>query len=171
MKRQSRKADPERLRELFIYYPEAGALKWRIQNSCRIRPGDEAGYLDVNEYVVVGVDGDHLFAHKICWAIYYGEWPDFPVAFKDGDRHNLAIDNLEKLEERFIRQRGTNIHKQPRLSSTGYRGVQERRKSGRYFARINGKYLGTFSTAAEAARAYDREAVKVFGPSAILNNP
>lgn len=58
-------------------------------------------------------------------------------------------------------------------SRTGYRGVDQL-PSGRYRAAIcqNGRKvgLGTFDTAEEAAEAYDRKAVDVFGEFAMLNS-
>ena len=64
--------------------------------------------------------------------------------------------------------------KQYKVSSTGFRGVQETR-SGRYAAmiRINGKNtsLGTFDTDKQAARAYDQAVLKYNHSTTKLNFP
>lgn len=56
-----------------------------------------------------------------------------------------------------------------------YRGVVRIRKTGKFGARIKANrkhvWLGTFITAIEAAKAYDREAFRVLGRKATLNFP
>ena len=56
-------------------------------------------------------------------------------------------------------------------TATGFRGVV--RKRGKFQAQIGARatreYLGTYVTAEEAARVYDREAVRRFGARAAVN--
>ncbi|EJR71449.1 hypothetical protein IK7_06221 [Bacillus cereus VD156] len=65
-------------------------------------------------------------------------------------------------------------HKQPRRKNKiGFRGVSKSNK--KYTARIIFKrqhiYLGVFGTSEEAARAYDKKAIELFGDKAVLNFP
>ena len=59
----------------------------------------------------------------------------------------------------------------PFATATGYRGVV--RKRGKFQAQIGSRktreYLGTYTTAEEAACVYDREAIKRFGNRAAVN--
>lgn len=60
-------------------------------------------------------------------------------------------------------------------SKTGYRGVSWHKKAGKWRAYIfqGGKqiHLGMFVEKVDAAKAYDREAIRVFGEFAVLNFP
>jgi hypothetical protein len=68
-----------------------------------------------------------------------------------------------------------NRRKCTRRCTSKYKGVSRNRKTGQCIARIGYKgehiHLGTFETDLEAARAYDRAAVKFHGKYARLNFP
>lgn len=91
------------------------------------------------------------------------------VDHKDGNGLNNVRDNLR------ICSTSQNSHNTRMASNntSGYKGVSWNKGNKKFQAHIavNGKkiYIGQFSTAVDAARAYDREAVKLHGEYANIN--
>lgn len=144
----------ERLRELFSYDPHAGRLTWKTSTSHRIRIGDEAGAVAANGRLYVGVDGYRVLAHRIVWAITYGEWPEGNVAPENGDYLDLCLSNL-KLQTAAETARKGGLRKG---NKSGSRGVTWDAARGKWLATITRdyklKHLGRFSTKEEAAAAF-----------------
>jgi hypothetical protein len=90
---------------------------------------------------------------------------------KDGDglnnRRNNLLDSTHSLRSQRARLSRNN--------TSGYRGVSYRQDRDKFTPAIRVNYktlhLGFYSTAEEAARAYDTAALKHFGPFARLNFP
>lgn len=53
--------------------------------------------------------------------------------------------------------------------ANGFKGVGRRKPGGKWCAKINKKYIGSYATPEEAARAYDHAARKLFGEFAYCN--
>jgi len=94
----------------------------------------------------------------------------------DHINHNTLDNRKQNLRicDRFGNSRNTKIS---RYSPYGYKGVNKYHKGGRFYAqlnrRINGKIkkwkLGLYDKAEDAARAYDKAALFVFGEFAYTN--
>ena len=87
-------ANIERVKQLLFYDPESGLFTWKTRPGSRVRPGDIAGHVNENGYVSIGLDGSQLAAHRLAWAVTYGEWPVKPVKHRDGNMTNNSIGNL-----------------------------------------------------------------------------
>lgn len=135
-----------------------GGLSWRSQR---------ANQRAERYYVYAHAAGRKIYLHRAIMNASAG----VTVDHRDGDGLNNCRENLR------IATRAQNNANRASTSSTGYRGVW-RTRCGMFQASISERsgsnkcaYLGTFSTADAAARAYDAAAVERFGDFARLNFP
>src|SRR6266700_4134664 len=82
-----------RLRELLSYDPGTGILCWRISKGKR-KAGAVAECKSKDGYIAIG--HDRWAAHRIAWAIYYGEWPRQEIDHRDLNKSNNSIINLRE---------------------------------------------------------------------------
>lgn len=88
------------------------------------------------------------------------------IDHKDGDGLNNQRGNL-RVATRSMNMGNTKIRSD---SEQPYKGIYQL-PSGRWAARIRGRYLGTHKTSEVAALAYDMAALATFGQFARLNFP
>jgi hypothetical protein len=158
----------EFLASLFDYKSETGELRWKVKNSNRAPIGSKAGSVDGRGYVIVGVCGVRMKAHRVAWAIYHGEYPPdhMQIDHINGVRTDNRIQNL-----RLCNNMQNQINSK-RRNRTGFRGVCLM-PDGNYLAYITvckqRKCLGRFATPEAAAAARDSEAIRHHGEFAMLN--
>lgn len=142
------------LRNRLSYCQDTGKLFWKIGHR-RKRPGDEAGYLHPNGYVVVGLNGSMHGAHRIAFAIHYGKWPDLHIDHINGNRSDNRIKNLREASQSVNSQNRREVRKGKPLS---YLGVRKNQGSKTFSASINingkDKWLGSYKTPELAHKAY-----------------
>ena len=89
------------------------------------------------------------------------------VVHLDGNPRNCVRTNL------LVQDRGVYGRSRPGHSSSGFKGVSPYRGKWQATIRVDGKlrWLGTYETAEDAARAYDDAVLKYRGRSGVLNFP
>lgn len=146
----------ERAAEVLRYDPIEGRLFWLERpgnnNFNSKHAGKEAFTAFTNGYKQGTIDGKQYRAHRICWLLYYGKWPDKDLDHRDRDGCNNRIDNLRESSHAMnCRNRGVRSD-----NSSGYPGVG-RNKVGGWFAAItkdgSTHYLGQFDDFESAKQA------------------
>ena len=151
----------EYLHKRLRYEPETGKLFWRdcdeMSKSWRTRWAGNEAFTCANScgYRQGRIDGVSFTAHRVMWAIHYGEWPSDQIDHINGVRTDNSISNL-----RVVTNQENGRNKSMRSDNTsGVCGVCWHKGVGKWQARImidgRSKHLGFFITfdAAVAARA------------------
>jgi hypothetical protein len=110
-------------------------------------------------YRVGNVGGNMLKAHRVIWAMYYGEWPNGEIDHINGNPQDNRISNLRlckngENQRNMAKWRGKDLPI----------GVSKHREKFRAYIRPNKKqiHLGLFDTP-EAASAAVKQAHKKYG--------
>jgi hypothetical protein len=156
LKQPRRRPTVEEVRAALVYDKETGILRWG-------EGGAEAGRLNEDGYVRIGMHWRQYPAHVLAVVIIKGYWPKNTVDHKNNVRSDNRWDNLREATQS---QNVANSRLSSRNTS-GFKGVSYVRQSGRWAAYIKVKgvarRIGEFDTPEEAHEAYKREAVAVWG--------
>lgn len=139
---------------LFTY--EDGKLLWNVPGPKR-NIGQPAGHTDHKGYTRIMVAGKMYLAHRIIWLIHNKEWPKYTLDHINGDTRNNRIENLRDVSH-SANMRSAIAKKD---NKTHCRGISfnPRQTNNPYSLRLQGKYLGSFSSIEAAQKAkedYDK---------------
>ena len=156
------KFSPEDMKDAFCYDPETGLVTHRTQPARGpSKAGDVAGCVEHPGRIRVRYKGHRILAHRIAWAIYYGEWPRDLLDHANGNGLDNRIANLrEATHSQNMRNRKTHKH-----SKTGVRGVAFEDGSFRASITTDGKRarLGFFQSIEAASAAYMTASESIHG--------
>lgn len=146
------KCPPSKLAEFFDYDPLSGEFSWAVAGVGRGRGplGGLAGTTNQRGYVVITLDGLHLLAHRVAWAITTGNWPKHQIDHIDMCRSNNRLANLREATNR-------SNHANRSDNNSGTVGVMFEKGRGKWKAYIRVGYtmhnIGRFATQEEAVLA------------------
>jgi hypothetical protein len=144
------------LLENLHYDPETGIFEWKSSGRGRKR---RAGNLAPSGYRSIRINSVSYYEHRLAWLAVYGELPPSGIDHINGNPQDNRIANLRLASQR---QNMANARGH-RDSLSGLKGAHYHRKRGKWFSRVDGKFLGYFSTPQEAHAAYCAAAQLHFG--------
>lgn len=157
---------------LLAYDAETGVFTHRLRKPNGIKPGDRAGTLHSEGYIVISVKGKRLKAHRLAWLLMTGKWPTGEIDHKNGKRADNRFSNLRDVSPTINQQNRQGL---ARNNTSGFRGVTKTgTKLKPWRAQIKNPggsvtYLGCFETR-ELASAAHEEAKKLMHPGAVQIN-
>ena len=159
---------PENIKD-FLYVDESSPslLRWKVNRGNQTQKGKVAGTLRPDGRWRVCLYKNLYYTYRIYVYLTTGANIDgLLIDHKNNDASCNTADNL-----RLATRSQNNANRKPRSK---YKGVSLHRKTGLWRARISVNAKETVSyhkTAEQAARAYDRLAIKAHGSFAYLNFP
>ena len=171
--REVTKEEEDFIKENLRYDPETGYLWWTKRNRGRVfdKPagflGKTRGYISVGrEYKGVV---RHYVAHRLAWFLYHGVWPKNDIDHINNVKDDNRIVNLREATG-FQNQ----ANQKPQVGKTSkYKGVCWSKQCCKWRAYIKVNYktihLGYYHNEEDAALAYNKAALEIFGEFAKIN--
>jgi len=132
------------------YNSDTGELRWLTDGTGFRTAGQLVNGRDKDGYLIVSVKGKQHRAHKVCWALFYGEYPTFIVHHDNKIRDDNRIKNLVASSNQH-NSRNRKVHDHQPL------GVYKHKASGKWCATyktaVRWKHLGLYASMEEAANA------------------
>ena len=155
---------PQQLRKVLKYNPKTGKLFWRrrdvsmfshgyrdAQGNCNnwnSRYSDREAFNSFSKgYLIGGVFGKRMKAHRVAWAIHYGKWPTGQIDHINGKRDDNRIENLRDVS-------GIENHrnmKRPLTNTTGHIGVYAH--GDKWRVKVKNIHIGVFDSFENAVSA------------------
>lgn len=167
------------LKDRLEYFPDSGKFFYTesLKNKSYLR-GKEAGSVcgrgskrtSKTNYFTLVINSKRYYLHRLAWIYMTGSWPEKTIDHINGDGLDNRWSNLREADRS---QNNSNIALKQNNTS-GYKGVSKRntiKESYRVEIKKGHKYyyVGSYSSAEDAAKAYNEKAKELWGEFAYLN--
>lgn len=152
----------EALHQSLDYNPETGEFMRKIDGSARgslkARWHNKPTSKTINRagYCLIGIGCNQYLAHRVAWAMYYGEWPKGQIDHINHVRTDNRIKNLRVVNDAENRKNLSLIS----TNKTGVMGVSWDKKRSLWRARIQVRrkdvFLGRFNNFDDAVAAREK---------------
>jgi hypothetical protein len=134
------------IKDSLRYDPDKGILFWKDYK--KRRGSAQAGSKGTDGYIRVMLNYKMYSAAPVCWFLYYGEWP----VMIDHINQNPGDNKINNL--RLTNHSRNGMNSGIRIDNgSGARGVSFEPRTGKWYARCQRRYIGTFNTFEEAKKA------------------
>lgn len=145
--------------DLFKYLH--GDIFWKRRLSNRVKIGDKIKTIGSHGYIIVGVLGVRMLAHRIIWEMHNGPIPDGMQI--DHINHNKLDNRIENLRVVTSTENNHNL-KMRKNNKPGITGVSWDKQHSKWAAniKVNGVFirLGLFSCIKDAAKVRRKAELK-----------
>jgi hypothetical protein len=122
----------EEIKQRVHYDPETGKVTWRRAKANGIKPGSEAGGINVQGYRSFSFRSKHIKVHRFAFAYMHGRWPEPYCDHINGDRLDNRACNLRECDP------SQNCQNRPTFKNnrSGIKGVHWDAESRKWRARV-----------------------------------
>lgn len=155
----------KKLKELFDYHPDGFFLVKKKTTQRRV--GDKIkGFLNSAGYPMMAIGREHYRIHRMIFLWHHGFIPE-QIDHINRKRSDNRVRNL-RAANKSLNMRNAS---RPKDNTSGYKGVSWLKTNRKWRAYAGGIHIGCFSNKIEAAKAYDKKAIELFGNFACINFP
>lgn len=145
--------------------PETGILTW-IYRKKGVRVGTQAGCINADGYLFIGINGKRYYAHNLMWLYTYGKWPDpgKEIDHINGRPYDNRIKNLRCVSRTENNMNHTRLRSD---NTSGYIGISYNNTRNKWCAQININKkvvgLGRFDSLEEAIAVRNAKFKEIYG--------
>tara|TARA_E500000318_G_C3569068_1_gene217016 strand:+ start:7436 stop:7984 length:549 start_codon:yes stop_codon:yes gene_type:complete len=161
--------DIDLVKKYIDYDRDTGVFTWKVNRRYTARKGSVAGLKNDSGYILLTIESKRYRAHRIAWLLVHGEWPKNQIDHINGVRDDNRIENLRHVTNA---QNAANASLMP-CNTSGFKGVTYDKDRSKWHSQIKKDakkyFLGRYDCKIEAAKAYDKKAIELFGEYAKTN--